>query len=218
MSAENYYELFGVPQTASNDEIKKGYIQKQNELLSQLSPNEDQLKQYASAYLTLIDPIKRRRYDYNLKNADQSILSISDESNHFLTHFIAKMNRMNKEINDAFEYFNEKPQSFEHEPNSKHFSKHYDSISYIDSNGNRRAKTIETVNRNGQIFKKESRLENGKWETVKYLPDGTQKNKTYDDVPKNKTPRYSELSSIEGSPKKKQPRKKEYRIQREIKQ
>jgi molecular chaperone DnaJ len=65
--AADFYELFGVQRTASNDEIKKAYRRRARELHPDANPNdpkaEEQFKELARAYEVLSDDDKRARYD-----------------------------------------------------------------------------------------------------------------------------------------------------------
>jgi len=68
MNIENYYDILGVKETASQDDIKKSYRKLAKENHPDAGGNEDKFKKISEAYDTLSDDQKRRMYDQRRTN------------------------------------------------------------------------------------------------------------------------------------------------------
>jgi molecular chaperone DnaJ len=68
MNIENFYDVLGVKETASQDEIKKQYRKLAKENHPDAGGNEEKFKKISEAYDTLGDDNKRRQYDQRRTN------------------------------------------------------------------------------------------------------------------------------------------------------
>lgn len=69
MNNENFYNVLGVSETATQDEIKKVYRKLAKENHPDAGGNEDTFKKISVAYDTIGDEQKRQQYDIQRKNA-----------------------------------------------------------------------------------------------------------------------------------------------------
>ena len=60
---ENYYDILGVPKTASQDEIKKSYRKLSKKHHPDAGGNEEEFKKISHAYDVLSDGEKKKNYD-----------------------------------------------------------------------------------------------------------------------------------------------------------
>lgn len=63
MSAKDYYDILGVPRTASADEIKKAFRKQARKHHPDAGGSEERFKELNEAYEVLSDPEKRKQYD-----------------------------------------------------------------------------------------------------------------------------------------------------------
>ena len=65
---ENYYDILGVSETATQEEIKKAFRTKSKELHPDRGGDEEQFKKVNEAYSTLSDDGKKQEYDMRRSN------------------------------------------------------------------------------------------------------------------------------------------------------
>ena len=68
---ENLYEVLGVPENATKDQIKKAYKQKAKKLHPDVGGDEDGFKELNHSYEILSDDKKRQEYDHRRNNPQQ---------------------------------------------------------------------------------------------------------------------------------------------------
>lgn len=78
MNTENFYEILGVEENATQDDIKKNYRKLAKENHPDAGGNEEQFKKISTAYDVLGDENKRRQYDQQRKNPFGSSFNFND--------------------------------------------------------------------------------------------------------------------------------------------
>ncbi|HYE57358.1 MAG TPA: DnaJ domain-containing protein, partial [Rhodothermales bacterium] len=72
MPQKNLYDVLGVPESASEDDIKKAYRRLARQHHPDRNPGdkaaEEKFKEVQEAYETLSDPDKRKAYDFRRRN------------------------------------------------------------------------------------------------------------------------------------------------------
>lgn len=183
----NYYNLLGITENATTDQIKYAYKKSINE-----ANDQDTLNKLSKAYLVLSDDNKRKTYDEYLRN-NSVMLNDTFSGNNLMSYMMNKMNQMHKEMTHLYNRFqDESLHAFDSNTNmtdrqnTRYYTQHYESMFYTDDNGMRKGKTIKKINNNGKAFHQESVLDNGTWKTTKFYPDGQSKEYINIDYPKNK--------------------------------
>ena len=62
----NYYQILNISNTASQEQVKKAYLDKAKECHADHGGNDEQFKIVCEAYETLKDEEKRRNYDKSI--------------------------------------------------------------------------------------------------------------------------------------------------------
>lgn len=86
MNNENFYQILGVSENASSDDIKKAYRKLAKENHPDTGGDENTFKKISVAYDTLGDEEKRRQYDNQLKNPFGSFGNMEDMFNQMFSN------------------------------------------------------------------------------------------------------------------------------------
>jgi molecular chaperone DnaJ len=78
MNIDNYYDILGVNENASQDDIKKKYRKLAKENHPDTGGNEEKFKKISTAYDVLGDDQKRQQYDQEMKNPFGSSQNFND--------------------------------------------------------------------------------------------------------------------------------------------
>jgi molecular chaperone DnaJ len=95
MSAESYYDILGVSETATQDEIKKAYRKKAVEHHPDKGGDEQVFKKISEAYDTIGDESKRRQYDAQKNNPFGGMGGGFNPFEDFFSQFNQRPNRNN---------------------------------------------------------------------------------------------------------------------------
>jgi len=99
MSNKTYYETLGISNTATSEEIKRAYHDLCKKYHPDINPKTtEKFKEINIAYQTLIDPAKRKQYDYNL-NTNSSEETYSDSSYDEFKEFVYRYSK-EKDLSD----------------------------------------------------------------------------------------------------------------------
>jgi len=93
MNNENFYDVLGLEETATQEEIKKKYRKLAKENHPDAGGNEDLFKKISSAYDILGDEQKRQQYDNQRKNPFGGGFNMNDMFNSFFNQRTTKQQR-----------------------------------------------------------------------------------------------------------------------------